>query len=146
MDFSVKIEGLDKLEGATAQISRAVADEVAKGTYASAQRIATDYKKSILGGQKTGRVYKRRSVTHRASAPGESPASDTGRLVNAIHVVLESSLSSIMRVATKYAMLLEVGTSKMAARPAAVPAMEKNRKWITDRLAEAVRRGIARGK
>jgi hypothetical protein len=43
-------------------------------------------------------------------------------------------------------MLLEVGTSKMAARPAAVPAMEKNRGWIIDRLTKAVQAGIARGK
>jgi hypothetical protein len=142
MDFSFQIEGLDKLESASAAIQKSVADEVAKGTYACAQQVATEYKKSILQGGKSGRVYKRRSVTHQASAPGESPASDTGRLVNAIQVILESSLSSIMKVATKYAMLLEVGTSKMAARPAAVPALEKSRSFIIDRLAEAVRRGI----
>ena len=79
MDFSFQIEGLDKIESASAAIQKAVADEVAKGTYACAQQVATEYKKSLLEGGKSGRVYyKRRSVTHQASAPGESPASDTG--------------------------------------------------------------------
>jgi hypothetical protein len=47
-------------------------------------------------------------------------------------------------VVTKYALMLEVGTSKMAARPAAVPAMEKNRPWIIYRLTQAVRTAISR--
>jgi HK97 gp10 family phage protein len=144
MDISFSIEGLDKIDQASDRIRRAVDDEVAKGLYAGAQQIATDYRKSVLAGGKSGRLYRRRSIVHRASAPGEAPASDTGRLVNAIHVELESGLSAIMRVATKYAELLEFGTSKMAARPAALPAAEKNRAWIINRLAQAVQNAIGK--
>jgi HK97 gp10 family phage protein len=39
----------------------------------------------------------------------------------------------------KYAKALEFGTTKMSARPFLFPAAEKNRQWITDRLAKAVR-------
>ncbi len=144
MDFSFQIDGLDKIAQSTARIQQAVNEELSKGLYASAQQVATDYKSSILSGGKTGRTYKRRSVVHVASAPGEAPASDTGRLVNAIHIELDGALAAIMRVATKYAQMLEFGTAKMAARPAAVPAMEKNRSWIMDRLRQAVLTGMGR--
>ncbi len=142
MDISFTIEGLDKIAQASESIRRNIESEISKGLYAGAQQIATDYKKSVMEGGKSGRIYKRRSVIHQASAPGESPASDTGALVSRIYVELESTFASIMRVATNYAMLLEFGTSKMAARPAAIPAAEKNRSWVMERLSEAVRRGM----
>lgn len=142
MDFNVTIEGLDKIAQSSDRIKQAVAQQIDIALYASAEHVATEYKISILNGQKSGREYKRRSVIHRASAPGEAPASDTGRLVNAIHIILETAGTAIMRVATAYAMLLEVGTSKMAARPAAVPAMEKSKAWITNRLQDALRRAV----
>ena len=34
-------------------------------------------KQSIQRGTKSGKLYKRRSVVHQASAPGEAPASDS---------------------------------------------------------------------
>lgn len=40
--------------------------------------------RNIQRGSKTGREYNRRGITHRASAPGEYPASDTGRLAGSI--------------------------------------------------------------
>jgi HK97 gp10 family phage protein len=142
IEFSVSVEGLDKLVQNSVAIQRNVEAELAKGVYASAEQVATEYKRSILSGGKSGRIYKHRSVEHRASAPGEAPASDTGRLVNSISVALDSALSAVMKVATAYAMLLEFGTSKMAARPAATPALEKSRQWIIDRLQQAVRAGL----
>lgn len=144
MDFSVKIEGLDQLARNTQAVQRAVQEEIGKGLYASAEQIASDYKRSVLAGGKTGRIYRRRTVIHQASAPGEAPASDTGTLVNSVHVALEATLSAVMRVASKYAALLENGTRFMAARPALVPAVEKNRRWITDRLQRAFVTAIRR--
>src|SRR5262245_36438214 len=70
MEFSFKVEGLDRIDQATARVRQAVADEINRAVYASAQKVAADYKKSILSGNKSGRVYKRRTVEHRASAPG----------------------------------------------------------------------------
>jgi hypothetical protein len=144
VDFSVTIEGLDALAHNTQAIQQSVQEELDKGLYASAQHVATEYKQSILGGPKSGRIYKRRSVTHQASAPGEAPASDTGRLVNAIHVALDGTLAAVMRVTTAYAMVLEFGSRFIAARPAAVPALEKSRQWIIDRLALAMKTGMSR--
>ncbi|WP_020471465.1 HK97-gp10 family putative phage morphogenesis protein [Zavarzinella formosa] len=146
IDLTVTVQGLDKIISSSAAIQKAVDEELSKGTYACAQQIATDYKKSVLAGGKSGRIYKYGAISHQASAPGEAPASNTGRLVNAISVMVDSASSSIMKVATKYAMMLEVGTSKMAARPAAVPAMEQNRAWIIERIALALKTALSRGR
>lgn len=144
MDFSVKIEGLDKLDKATADIQKAVAVELDKALYASAQQVVTEAKKSVLEGGKSGRVYKRRTVIHQASAPGEAPASDTGRLVNSLHA--EAGQGEALAIAggssVVYANMLEFGTSKMAARPFMFPAFEKSKAWIMARLQDAVRRAI----
>ena len=143
MDFSFKVEGLDKIAEAMAGVKQAVADELTKAVYAGAQKVVTEAKKSVLDGNKSGRVYKRRSVTHRTSAPGEAPASDTGRLVNSLHAEAGNpgeALAIAGGSSVKYATTLEFGTSKMAARPFMVPALEKSRPWISERLNEAVRK------
>ncbi|AWM37020.1 hypothetical protein GobsT_50790 [Gemmata obscuriglobus] len=148
MDFSVTIEGLDKIQNATSEMQKAVAAEVNKALFASAKKVEGDAKKSITAGGKTGRVYTRRSVTHQASAPGEAPASDTGRLVNSINSALNASeLESTVTAgegAVKYAAMLEFGTRHVAARPFMFPALEQNKAWITERLAAAVRKAAAK--
>jgi HK97 gp10 family phage protein len=147
MDFSVKIEGLDALESSTQAIRDAVANQINVAVYASAQQVRTEAIKSIQDGEKTGRVYKHGTVTHRASAPGEAPASDTGRLVNSITAYAGGNGEAFTvagRGTVTYAPLLEFGTSKMAPRPFMLPALEKSKAWITARLQDALRRGLAR--
>lgn len=143
MDFSFKIEGLDRIQKATQAVQQAVASEIDKAVFASAQKVVTEAKTSIANGQKTGRVYRRRTVTHRASAPGEAPASDTGRLVNSITAYPAKAGEAVAvagRGSVKYARMLEFGTTKISARPFMLPAMEKSRAWIRERLAKAVRK------
>lgn len=148
MDFSVQIEGLDRLRTATGVTAKLVNQEVNKALFASAKQVEKEAKQSIVSGQKSGRLYRRRTVTHRASAPGEAPASDTGRLVNSINSYLNSSQSESFVTAgrglAKYAAMLEFGTQKMAARPFMFPALEKSKDWIRRRLADALARAISR--
>lgn len=146
MDFTFEIQGLDKLLKVTGAVSDEVEKEVAKGLFASAKKIEGDAKRSILNGEKTGRTYKRGNVLHRASAPGQAPASDTGWLVNSINSYLGERLTALVvagRGLVSYARHLEFGTSKMAARPFMFPAVEQNREWITARLATAIRTALA---
>lgn len=149
MEFSVKIEGLDKLAASSRRVQQAVEKEIAIGLFASGKKVEGDAKRSILEGHKSGRVYKRRTVSHRASAPGEAPASDTGRLANSINTVMEQGAFAALVKAgggiVRYARMLEFGTVKMAARPFFFPALEKNKAWIMERMKEAMRRGLARG-
>lgn len=148
MDFSVKIEGLDKLDRAMKGVPEAIDKELKITLFSCAKHVEGEAKKSITAGGKTGRIYQRRTVTHQASAPGEAPASDTGRLVNSINSYLNGSKLESFVVAgrglVKYAAMLEFGTRKMAARPFMFPALEKSKDWIRERLAAAVRKAAAK--
>ena len=145
MDVQFKIDGLDRIHKASARVREEVAKEITKGLFVSAKRVEKEAKKSILSGKKSGREYTRGSVTHRASAPGQAPASDTGRLANSINGDLEPRKgSAFVRVAAKYGKPLEFGTSKFAARPFLFPALEKNKKWIAERLNKGLRTAIIR--
>lgn len=89
-------------------------------------------RRAVLDGPKTGTIYNPRGkVVHQASAPGEAPASDTGRLVNSIVMrVDEGDLIALITAGTEYAPYLEFGTRKMAARPFLNPALTNNRPRI----------------
>jgi HK97 gp10 family phage protein len=149
MEFTVKVEGVEKLKRANEAVLKAVNAEIDTALFAVAKKVEKDAKELILGGQKSGRVYKRGNVTHRASAPGEAPASDTGRLVNSINGTFEKGeRAAIIRAGggiVRYARMLEFGTTKMAPRPFMFPAAERARRWIEERLKEALKRGIVRG-
>ena len=73
------------------------------------------------GGKRTGRIYKRGRNTHQASAEGESPAVDTGRLrQSATHEnprVEGTKVVGGAGVSAPYAVALEMGTESMAPRP-----------------------------
>jgi hypothetical protein len=75
-------------------------------------------------GPKSGATYKRGSRTHTASAPGESPASDTGLLYGSIQVNIKSDTEAEVVVPPEYAEALEFGTDRMAARPFVRPAID----------------------
>lgn len=77
--------------------------------------------RSLLSTPGTGRTYVRRGgVVHRASAPGHPPAPDEGHL-RASYAYALGSMAGRDFVAIgsplKKAPMLEMGTSKMAARP-----------------------------
>jgi len=94
----------------------------------------------ILDTPKTGRIYRRRTVTHQASAPGEAPASDTGQLVNSIKTIYnKTELSGIVRASTKYAAFLEFGTVRMAERPFLRPALASQKNEVEAKVASAIR-------
>lgn len=74
--------------------------------------------KTSMAEPKSGRSYRRgKSGTHVASAPGESPAVDSGNLAGSIAVLMESTLEAKVGTPVDYSLFLEEGTSRMAARP-----------------------------
>jgi HK97 gp10 family phage protein len=146
MEFSVKIEGLDKLAAKSQLLAKIAAEEVSKALYVSGKHVEKEAKQSILEGNKSGRTYKRGNVVHRASAPGEAPASDTGRLVNSINTEvsgLEATVKAGGGIVT-YAKHLEHGTRHIAARPFMFPALEKSKAFIRTRFEQALSKTIDR--
>ena len=80
------------------------------------------------------------SATHQASAPGEYPMSDTGRLSSNIIKVVPSASSIEGQVGTniEYGTFLEFGTSRMAARPWLMPSFEKAKNDVSKKLNQAI--------
>ena len=88
---------------------------------------------SIQSGAKSGVVYEKYNPrrSHRASAAGQAPATDTGNLVNNIVKRVDGNgLGVDVESRANYSEALEFGTSTMAARPFLQPALEANRPKI----------------
>ena len=78
------------------------------------------------------------SETHRASADGDPPATDTGRLKNSIEFDKIGDLTATVGSKLAYATWLEYGTMRMAARPFFRPAVEKIGPNYQERLEKAI--------
>jgi HK97 gp10 family phage protein len=102
-----------------------------RACYKAANVVKNDAVKSIMTGAKSGELVRKYnpSRTHRQSAAGQPPASDTGFLVSQISADVEKQVTSIVgivRSSAPYAAHLEFGTQQMPARPYLQPALDKN--------------------
>ena len=130
------------------KISTAAKQLISHAVFKGVADVESEAKKSIQRGGKSGIVYQRYSPkrTHRSSAPGEPPASDTGYLVNNIKRRMDSDkLGGEVRSRADYSKYLEYGTSKMMPRPYMFPALEKHRGKIKTRINRAVAAANRRG-
>lgn len=91
-------------------------------TLDGAALIQNAMRESPRGGRQYGR--------HTASAPGEAPAPDTGRLLGAVFggqtFKVPDAVVGRIAVNTEYAAHLELGTEKMAPRPFIVSTVREN--------------------
>lgn len=112
-----------------------------RGVVSGTEMLREEALRLIQDTPKTGRIYRRRGVEHQASAPGEPPASDTGRLVQSIRTeYFPDELKGVLQASTAYAAFLEFGTSRMEPRPFMRPAVSNKRadieKTINDEVAD----------
>jgi len=130
------------------KIPKEIEKEVEKTIAESLLRIETRAKSKVQKGPATGKVYKRGDKTHVASAPGQSPATDTGRLVSNIkHLVFKGKIGGEVGVfgaidgeKQNYGLALELGTSTILARPFLFPAFEEFKPEIRKKINRAIRR------
>ena len=115
--------------------------EIVKG---GGQLIRGEAIKSIQTGAKSGVVYQMYNPRreHRASAPGQAPASDTGNLVSKIIVKQKTKNITNVESNADYSAFLEYGTSKMEPRPFMLPAFEKSKKPIINAVFKRVKNKI----
>jgi HK97 gp10 family phage protein len=114
---------------------------IMRGIFTGCEMLRTDIVDQLLDARKTGKIYMRRGVAHQASAPWESPATDTGRLVNSIEIALDvPRLVGVVNIAAEYAAFLEFGTRRMSPRPFARPALAQHH----DRILEVVQAEVDR--
>lgn len=122
---------LDRLAGAERR--RAQRDGLEAGI-----RVVEAHVKTALQTPGSGEVYTRGSVSHRASAPGQPPAIDTGNLIGSVHVDEITPTQAILGVHAEYAEYLEFGTYKMEARPFLRPALDEHEGEIVAAVRDTV--------
>lgn len=96
----------------------------------AATEAETEMKKRITSGQKSGNVYSRGNVNHTASAPGQSPANDTGKLAGSIKYKKIADNEHEVKISAEYALVLEVGGSKLLPRPFIMPTVLNARRKL----------------
>ena len=137
MRLQVEIDGLSQL---TRQLADLVGDAEAVMTETITRVVMDTRANAVQGiqrGPATGAVRRDGS---RASAPGQFPMSDTGRLANGVEFNLPTAGRLTGEVGTNiiYGRYLEFGTSRMAARPWLLPSFEKAKVGVEARLKKAI--------
>lgn len=122
--------------------------EASKAVRATVEKVRTDAVRSIQKGPKTGELYERTSSQnlspeHRASAPGEPPATDTGNLVSSSSAK-SVGITGTVTFSAEYADSLEYGTFRMAPRPYLGPAVRNNEGYFVERLEKGLEKAQQR--
>lgn len=148
--LKLKVRGLEQLLGDLAKLDQDVQRGIDDAVNATGLELRADIVRRYQRGPATGRTYQKYNPrrTHQASAPGQAPMTDTGRL--AAGTVYNKVGFARVRVenCVKYARALEYGNTSgkgnIAPRPAWRPAIKKMRPIFRKRmervLAEAVNR------
>jgi hypothetical protein len=95
------------VEDHTPELFQKLEAAVSRFITSSAEAIAASARDKMKG-SRSGRFY----GTHRASAPGESPASFSGRYIGSIAVINKSSLETKVGASVPYAPILENGMDR----------------------------------
>lgn len=108
----------------TVRIDLKVATNLSQAAVTRGVRAATIEAKALTIGELSkpgqGKTYRRGSITHRASKPGDPPAPDTGRLRQSVQsevFATPDGALGVVSVNASYAEHLELGTEKMKPRP-----------------------------
>ena len=146
MKINVKVTGLKKAQDALKKLEKDLEQPFREIILGSAQLIRGEAIKSIQTGPKSGRIYEKYNPrrTHKSSAPGQAPASDTGNLVSQIRVRQKNPDEVVVESNALYSSFLEFGTSKMLARPFLFPATERSRPKIVQAVFNRVVKEIKR--
>ena len=139
---TMQLEGGDQLAAALRAYGAAAERHVGDAVNATGLELRGDIVKRIQQGPASGVTYEKYNPrrTHTASAPGQAPATDTGRLASSVDFKREGPMSATVGSQVAYAAMLEFGTSRIDPRPAWVPATEAMRPKFRQRLEAALER------
>ncbi len=143
--MTFKFSGVEEATKALEKVKEDLEKDMKEVLLGGGQLIRGEAVRSIQQGSKSGKTYKRYNPTrtHKASAPGEAPASDTGFLVSNIRVKEEKDVVQV-RSEASYSKFLEYGTSKMLARPFLFPAFEKRKPKIAEVIFRKIKQSLDR--
>ncbi len=140
----MKIEGTADLNRAMQKLSADAERHVSDAVNATGVELRGDIVKRYQRSAATGRVYQKSNPkrTHQASAPGEAPATDTGRLASSVVFSRAGRLAAEVETEVAYGAMLEFGTQNIAMRPAWRPAVEAMQPKFQKRLEAALRKAM----
>ena len=143
--MTFKFSGVEEATKALEKVKEDLEKDMKEVLLGGGQLIRGEAVRSIQQGSKSGKTYKRYNPTrtHKASAPGEAPASDTGFLVSNIRVKEQKDVVMVSSEAS-YSKFLEFGTSKMLARPFLFPAFEKSKPKIAEVIFRKIKQSLDR--
>lgn len=119
-----------------------VSNSISRGL-TPAGNLVMEEAKRLIRSPKSGRTYTRRGKRQQASAPGEPPASVTGRLLRSFRVKVDKTrLIATVSANIRHAPWLEHGTRRMAPRPFMRPAARNVAKKVKAFLAREVSRAL----
>jgi len=159
MSVTLKMTGLKKLEERLNRIGGEAAQKVADDVARAAIAVQNEMRRAVLKGPASGRAYRRGTIGktkrgakgykfHRASAPGEAPATDSGNLASHINHVFTSRFSARAGVFNvPYASRLEFGGRDkrgvyIAPRPYLRPALKKQGPKYIEAIKKSVQEAL----
>lgn len=141
MSKNVRLEGLEEVQKRMRKLGVNVDRELSEVVRATTLAVSGAAQTSIAQGTKSGVTYQLSNPnrTHTASAPGEAPATDTGRLVQSISTRFsQGGLQGVVFTPLDYGKYLEFGTQTIKPRPWLLPALESQRAAWRIRLRRVV--------
>lgn len=144
MSVTLRLEGTEALNRALRRLDEDARKEVKKAVDATGLSLRGEIVKKYQRGPATGEIYEKYNPrrTHQASAPGEAPATDTGRLANSVVTAsdIQEPLTVEVLTEVEYGPYLEFGTRTIAPRPNWVPSVQEETPKYIRRVEAAIRR------
>lgn len=130
---TVRVDKLAKLQARLKAKRAKLPAELLRALLAAGMLVQGEARRLVQKSPRGGKTYKkyRPNRSHKASAPGEPPATDTGMLATAITVRIDTQIpAAVVTVASAlapYSLPLEFGTQdgKIRARPFMRPALKE---------------------
>ena len=141
---TITMDGGKELQAALRNMGPELQEVVGQIVEGTGLELRGDIIKRYQSGPASGRVYQKYNPrrTHQASAPGQAPMSDTGRLANATVYKVVDDMTVEVSNDVFYAAWLEYGTTQIAPRPAWRPAVEEIMPMFRSRLETAIARFV----
>lgn len=143
VDSTGNVRSLESVEN----IAASTRFGVERALWRSGKDLQAEFNRQVLAKDKTGRLYIRRNRAgarrqHRASAPGQTPANRTGNYRKSIGFTVDGAHQLTFGNSAEYAGFLEVGTSRMQARPGLGNTVKAGERDIIRNLAGAIEEAI----
>jgi hypothetical protein len=144
MSVTLKLEGEAQLMEALRKLGADAQAEARKAVEATAIEARGDIVRGYQRGPASGAVYEKYSPrrTHQASAAGEAPATDTGRLASGTQYRITGPLSAEVSNSVAYGAMLEWGTQRIAPRPLWRPTVIAAGPKFRARMETAIKRAM----